>query len=751
MKKSPLFFVWILSLATVILAAGWGYHRGVKVETDFLSVFPKYQERGTFYAANAVFEERFARELVWFVRAPSLDQALDGARTLYERMRAEDLFASSTFEVSTQDFGDWIGYLYQHRSLLLTAEQRDLVESGQAASLVNQALADLYSPAGSTMQLSSDPLNLFRAYLTRAVVPTGVKPERGALVVHDADGSAAVMIRTQLNKNAADFDARLVKFYRNAKALGADLRVHALGVSLFSAVGSEGAMSELSIYGTLSFLGVLVLLVASFSSVVPVIFSFLTVVVSVATGLVAAFGIFSSVHVLSILLGISVLGVVTDYCTHFFAKAFDEHVHSNAEVFAKIKGALAIGLLTNVLIYLCFYFTDFPILKQLAVFTIAGVVMAYLTVIALFPLLPFRPLRAHHLARVARLSSFWKRWGRARALGAMALLCAGLVVASGGFRFDDDVRLLQAVDVDLRSDELKVREYLGISASPFYFVVRGENAEDLLRHEEALTAELRGSGYASMAVSSFVPSEEAQRESGAAYAKLGPYVKDFLSRLKARVTPPPLSATESFSVESFLSRFPSFPLASQWLGHTGDAYYSVVNVHGKNPEHAVLAKAESPAAHLVGKARDLSDFLRSLRETIMGQFALVIALLAMFLVFVFGWRQALLVLFPPLVASLGTLSLAMITAGHLNLFHVLAVIMIFCLGMDYSVFFARSRGSTLATHVGVFISVISTIGSFGVLALSGTHAVSSFGLSVFVGIGLCYLISPMVAPGDADA
>jgi predicted exporter len=68
--------------------------------------------------------------------------------------------------------------------------------------------------------------------------------------------------------------------------------------------------------------------------------------------------------------------------------------------------------------------------------------------------------------------------------------------------------------------------------------------------------------------------------------------------------------------------------------------------------------------------------------------------------------------------------------------------------MDYSVFFSQSKNSTEATHVGILISFLSTVGSFGVLGLSSTYAVSSFGLSVFVGICLCYLLSPLAAGGD---
>src|SRR5690606_32344619 len=160
-------------------------------------------------------------------------------------------------------------------------------------------------------------------------------------------------------------------------------------------------------------------------------------------GIIAVLFVYSSFHILSVLLGISVLGIVTDYCTHFFSKSYDRNVKSSQDAITKIKSALGIGFLTNLLIYLCFYFTDLVVLKQLSIFTIAGIFTTYLTVLAFFPILPLKPLNPGRFSWVTRLRYSTNRVVKSSIMiGTVLVIGVGYLI-SGGFNFNDDVRLLQ--------------------------------------------------------------------------------------------------------------------------------------------------------------------------------------------------------------------------------------------------------------------------------------------------------------------
>jgi predicted exporter len=49
--------------------------------------------------------------------------------------------------------------------------------------------------------------------------------------------------------------------------------------------------------------------------------------------------------------------------------------------------------------------------------------------------------------------------------------------------------------------------------------------------------------------------------------------------------------------------------------------------------------------------------------------------------------------------------------------------------------------------LAVFLSAVTTILSFGLLALSETTVIHSFGLTLWVGIAVAFLLSPLVIAG----
>jgi predicted exporter len=757
LKKPSLFYIWIIYLVVI---AGGGLFIGLKgfqINTDFLSIFPKHTERGGFYKANALYESVFENELLVIVKGPDREKAILAADNLAQEIAKEDIFASVKLKISGAESGNknpnqWVPYLYGKRKALLTRDQIALIKGQQTQVILEKALNNIYSPVGVTSQLSTDPLNLFQDYFLGTSANFLLKPYNGYLIA-DKDDASAVFMRIQLNTKASSFNERLIDFYEKTKAatLNKDIGVYFFGASLFSAFGSQKSMDEVNTYGTLSFLAVLMLLVWCFSSVVPVIASLFTIVISVASGLVAVMLVYSSVHILSILLGISILGIVTDYCTHFFAKGFDENLHSSEEVMKKIKGALGMGFLTNVLTYICFYFTDLVVLKQLSIFTIAGIFTTYLTVMALFPRFRFRKLKVGKLGKVSALSSVWDHFGIWKSIAAISVIVVAGFVVLKGLHFNDDVKLLQNVPTVLKNDETAVFDFIGAKNSSSYFLVKGKTPDDVLVQEEKLTEQLHAKSFKSVAFSNYVPSLQKQQESLQLYAGLEAVVRDFYKTLKIQdpqkvknlfQDQPPV-----FTAKDLLTTSSDFPVAMNWLGKVDDSYYSVVNVVG-TADYQDLKQMENDSAQLMSKAIDLTHVLELLRKTITGQFSLVILSLSVLLVVVWGRKRAFFILFPPVISAAATLVAMQAYAGYLNLFNVLAVILIFCLGMDYSVFFSQSKNSTEATHVGILISFLSTIGSFGVLGMSSTYAVSSFGISVFIGITLCYLLAPLAAGGD---
>jgi len=90
------------------------------------------------------------------------------------------------------------------------------------------------------------------------------------------------------------------------------------------------------------------------------------------------------------------------------------------------------------------------------------------------------------------------------------------------------------------------------------------------------------------------------------------------------------------------------------------------------------------------------------------------------------------------------------------LLHVLSLLLVLSMGVDYGVFLVESAApdrSSDATMMSLLASCMTTVLSFGLLALSATPALRAIGLVTGIGMTLSLLLAPLtlVLAGAAPA
>ena len=84
---------------------------------------------------------------------------------------------------------------------------------------------------------------------------------------------------------------------------------------------------------------------------------------------------------------------------------------------------------------------------------------------------------------------------------------------------------------------------------------------------------------------------------------------------------------------------------------------------------------------------------------------------------------------------------------------MLALSLIFGIGIDYGLFFAHcgeDPGRQQSTLLAILLAHLTTLLAFGLLALSHTPAIAGFGIVLSGGIFTAFLLSPMaLAPRPA--
>ena len=113
-----------------------------------------------------------------------------------------------------------------------------------------------------------------------------------------------------------------------------------------------------------------------------------------------------------------------------------------------------------------------------------------------------------------------------------------------------------------------------------------------------------------------------------------------------------------------------------------------------------------------------------------------------------AWWRALV---PTLLAGGLALAATALAGQPWQLFHVLALLLLLGVGVDYGIFLlAQPSRRDLRGFVSITLAAASTWLSFGLLALSGTPALRAFGFTLGLGIALAWFLTPFFVP-DHDS
>jgi predicted exporter len=705
---------------------------------------------------------------------------LVGAREWSEAQRAADAYRAALAPhaalLAFDAIGDeaqagWLAGLQRHASLLVGAEGERQLREQPARYWTESALARLYS-AFSGPKLGAfrdDPFGLFAGWMQERAGETPVRPRDGRLFV-EGEGRQYVLLTYTLKQSAFSLGAQgavvpLLDAARGAAA-GAvpSAEVIQAGVVLHAAAAGRQASREIHTIGAGSLIGIVLLTWLTFRSVKPISLIVLAIAVGFLGALSVCWLLFGRIHLLTLVFGASLIGVAQDYGIYFLCHRLgaDPQLDSPA-LLRRLLPGLGLTLLAAVIGYLGLALTPFPGLRHMAVFSALGLVFAWLTVVCWFPaLIGPRTLKAGPLARGYR--ALVARWPRVSNQPAALLLVAvlGVFTALGWSRLkvNDDIRSLQSSPPELIRDQIKLGKLLDAPSPVQYYLVRGSSNEVVLQREEALKARLEPliaggdiGGY--QALSNWVPSQRTQAERLALVdnkllAGDGPlaglareigedaaWVAATRAHLRTNAVP--------LRLDDFLRTAASEPWRHLWLGKVEGEYASIVALRGMR--YAAIPSLARAADGLAGvqwvdKVGGISSVLGRYRAwmgwAVLGAYAVV------FLVLLPRYRgRTWRVLAPTAAASLLTLALLGFAGQSLQLFHVLALMLLLGVGVDYGIFMQEEHERGIdAPWLAVGLSAASTILSFGLLGLSGTPALQAFGLTMLVGTALVWLGAP---------
>jgi predicted exporter len=770
-RTSQLALWWALAVCLLLGHNAWLWAvQRIVPDTDIMALLPVQERDPVLQASFNHMVDAAQQRVIVLVGADDWDDAKRAA-TAYSKVLAAHQDMLETSSASEQTQSEWLSLFQQHRLTLLTAQQERQMREQPSQFWLEAALGKLYAPFGGPKLGSwqDDPFGLFAGWVQERAQETPVRPRDGHLFVANGQRQYVLLPMTlkvpALSMTAQETVLPLLKQAGDAaRKATPSVEIIQAGVILHAANASAQASGEVSTIGIGSLLGIILLMWFAFHSFKPISLILLSIGIGCLGALSVCWLLFGRIHLMTLVFGASLIGVAQDYGIYFLCNrlAADEKLDSPT-LLKRLLPSLGLTLLAAVIGYMGLALTPFPGLRQMAVFSALGLVFAWLTVVCWFPaLIGSRALKSGGLMRT--YGAALAHWPLLRANRAtLALAVAFVLVAGYGVSrlgANDDIRLLQNPPKHLIDDQIKLSKLLDAPTPVQYFLVRGDSVEQMLQREELLKARLdsfiatqRISGY--QAMSNWVPSARTQTARRALIeekllANGGPLQgiaaqtgedAQWVAAARANL----LSAATPLSLDDFLKSPASEPWRHLWLGESNGVYASIVALRGMSNASAsqVLLAAEGlDGVQWVDKVAEISSVLGRYRQdmswVVLGAYAVVFALL-----FPRYRGRTWRVLAPTALASVTTLAVLGYTGQNLQLFHVLALMLLLGVGVDYGIFMQEQSGRNDRTPwLAVGMSAANTILSFGLLGLSSTPALQAFGLTMLMGTALVWLFVP---------
>ncbi len=764
---------WAIVMMLAIIWTASSVLSGTWLRSNVFELLPESDYDLLKETATRLVEKELGSQLLFLIGHADRAAAKAGADRFSEELIEHSLIDSVTSRVDRQQFTTIASFYYPYRRQLLSDTQLASIVNG-AEDIVQNARAAMYSPlaAGQGDSLLKDPFFLLPGSLRELQASSGSLQLDGAHLMARHNDLNYVFVMARLVSPALSIEEQeslanhLDGATELALASGPELDILSTGFYFFAHAGTQSAKGEISVIGLGSLAGLLMLVIVTFRSLRPLSLIIVSILSGCLIALAITLGVFGYIHLFTLVFGASLIGVSVDYSFHYVAEdAFGGNDWTPERGLRKIFMGITLGLFTSVLAYLALTVAPFPGLQQLAVFSSAGLIGAYLTLICCCKLWRRRlsvQQRSPVLLVAAKYLAFWRRISLRRRYLLVGVLAIAILAGIRMIEPNDDVGVLQSQPAELKRQEALIRDILGVDPGSSFLLAKASSDEELLKLEESLRETLTNmsklgtlGGY--QAVSRWVPSRARQARSFAAYNKLiATHLPQYFESLgiteviSAGAIASLSQEMDVLEVNDWLGHPVSAQFGNLWLDTSGTERASIILLYGLR-DAATLNAALSgfPTVAVINKAIEMSSLFGQYRQRVTWVLAGAYLVILFGLSLRYGLRRAAVLLIPPVFAGTLALTLISMTGNTLNLFNLLALIPVLGIGIDFTLFLAEASGDLQSTMFAITLSALTTMLSFGLLSLSSTYAVHSFGITVLIGIAIAYLLSPLVIPAGA--
>lgn len=741
------------------------------IDFNIYSILPPTELSQDLSKAEAIYGKHNMSQIVVLIGNEDPETAHKAADEFHQEFKNNSEIKKINYfipENSTQElraFSQRYSYSLQHKDFIENAQ------SNGAPFLQQKALEKIYGSFSMAKldNLEEDPFLLSEQAFENISVKSSMLSKNllikdNHLITRDS-ANTYLMWNAELKESSSSFADEnnviglIFQKLNELKQKYPDLVTVTSGIPFHSYESSRKAQTEIFWISSISFTLIIVLILVIYRSLFPLFTTLTTITISATTGLLTSWILFDSIHMFTLIFGTSIIGISIDYSIHFFTHwKFSQNKANGIKVRKYILKSLCLGFLTTEFAYISLMMAPFPLLRQMAIFSIAGMLSSFLSVTLIysnFKKTQKKPNIHFILSIIGRISNaYTTKLKFSQTIRIIFFLNVVLITLFGISRleFETDLKTLYTMSNNMKTSEMLAMKLLDMGSSGNYFIVSGKSEEDVLQRNEIFSKKMDQAINDSLiqnylSISKFIPSETTQKrhreillnalKDTSSHAFLQNLGYDNDSLFQKTLIQPYKYLHPTDTLPQGLQKIKS----TLWIGEIDGKYYTIVLPLHLSP-NANLKTFEEDGIVYVDKMNQINNSLTMLSKKAMQLVAIAYIIVYIILSIIYGFRGAFYVIRIPIFSSFSVATILGYLGIPFNFFATIGMILTLGIGIDYSLFFKESKKNISITTLAVTLSAMTTILSFGSLALSSFAPVSIFGLSIFIGILCCFLHSP---------
>ncbi len=535
-----------------------------------------------------------------------------------------------------------------------------------------------------------------------------------------------------------------------------DMAIQMSGASVFARTASSSIQSEAMLISVISSLILVAVIRLAFRSWEVVLCFGVPLVGGVVAGAGVVQWLFGSIHGIAFTFGATLTAISVDYPIHV-ASHLDGN-KSRWRALNEIRSPLTLGAASTAIALAPMSVSSFPGLAQLGVFAVVGIATAAIITQTILPTILVPKQSTPELPRAL---------GRGTVLAlptqiglfALAIFSVAYLTLNEKSVFTDDLSRLSPVSPELVAVDRRLRGELGASDVRRMIIVEADTQERVLRKQERLAPRLdqlvkSGDLGGFRMTAQMLPSIQKQRSRATALPSPEIVRANILAALSDTGVRPQafdrfLAAIADAKSGRYVrvADFNSIPILHAQLRATlfeeePGSWVGLVLLNDVENAAAIeeeVERIQTRGLHYIDLKRESENLMANYRAESLGWLGVGVILAAIGIFAALNPARAFRMAFAITIAMALTVSVLVLAGELLSPFHIISLILVLGLSLDYALFLSREtrddegRSRTL---FAVLVCASTSVAVFFVMSFSSTPVLSGIGFTVAVGTAI---------------